>query len=115
MAATYSTRRATLADLDEVTEVVLAAMPHEPHWNYRFVHKDEFPDDHRKLTRLLYEQFISPANDDWHVMVAEVSLPDHEGSAKVVAFAVWDVSFVNMAKLGPSYVPQNRTPGYDPR
>ncbi|KAK1826340.1 gnat family [Podospora conica] len=88
-----SIRDATPADLDQVVQLVLAAMPHEPHWNYRFAHKDEFPDDHVKFTRLLYEQFISPANDDWRVTVAEAS---DDGTTNIVGFT-----------FGPDYEPQN--------
>lgn len=106
MEAKYAVRAATPADVDGIVDVVLVAMAHDPQWDWRFVHKREFPEDHYKFTRLLYEEFISPANDDWHVMLAEAKSPDD--SSKIVGFAVWDVSFANKAKMGPSYEPQNR-------
>ncbi|KAF4478558.1 gnat family [Fusarium agapanthi] len=105
MDAEYSIREATLDDLDGIVDVVLVAMAHDPQWNYRFVHKDEFPDDHRKFTRLLYQQFISPLNDDWKVILAEVTIPGM--LSKVVGFAVWDVCYANKARFGSSYEPQN--------
>ncbi len=112
MATRYSTRTATPNDLDGILDVVLAAMPHDAQWDYRFVHKHEFPDDHRNFTRLLYEQFIAPANDDWHVMLAEASVPGTAGAGNIVAFSVWDMSFANKAKKGPEYEPQNRKSCY---
>jgi hypothetical protein len=78
----YTIRVATLDDLDTIVNVVLVTMPHDSQWNYRFVHKYEFPDDHYKYTRLLYENFISPANDDWHVMVAEPATPSKSGAGQ---------------------------------
>ncbi|KAF5675404.1 gnat family protein [Fusarium circinatum] len=90
MDAEYSIREATLDGLDGIVDVVLVAMAHDPQWNYRFVHKDEFPDDHRKFTRLLYQQFISPLNDDSRS-----------------CFAVWDVCYANKARFGSNYQPQN--------
>ncbi len=110
MEINYLIRAAKLDDVDGIVEVVLAAMPHDPQWNYRFVHRSEFPNDHVKFTRLLYEQFITPANDDWLVMLAETRGIGEPGvSKKIVAFAVWDVSFINKASKGPDYEPQNRT------
>ena len=108
MDSKYSIRATTLDDLNGIVDVVLVAMPHDPQWDYRFLHKHEFPEDHYKYTRLLFEQFISPANDDWYVMLAESSTFDTSGPGKIVAFAVWDVSYVNQAKKGPGYEKQNR-------
>ncbi|KAF4468528.1 gnat family [Fusarium albosuccineum] len=105
MTAGYSVRAATPEDLDDIVDVVLVAMPHDPQWNYRFVYKDKFPGDHRKYTRLLYQNFISPTNDDWHVSLAETS--GSQTPRKVVGFAVWDLSYANKDQKGPDYEPQN--------
>ena len=107
--AAISIRTATLSDLDNVVDVVRSAMPLDPQWNYRFEHGHQFPEDNVKYTRLLFEHFIRPDYDDWHVMAAESPGDEHSHPSKIVAFAVWDVSYRNKRKNGPDYLPQNRT------
>ncbi|KAL8791916.1 MAG: hypothetical protein Q9195_005492 [Heterodermia aff. obscurata] len=102
-----SIRTATLSDLDNVVDVVRSAMPLDPQWNYRFEHGRQFPEDNVKYTRLLFENFIMPDYDDWHVMVAESPGEEPSHQSKIVAFAVWDVSYRNKRKNGRGYVPQN--------
>ncbi|EUC40781.1 hypothetical protein COCMIDRAFT_40950 [Bipolaris oryzae ATCC 44560] len=102
-------RAATPHDVDSIVSVVLKAMPFDPQFDYRFVYKKQFPEDHYKYTRILYEEFISPINDDWLVMVAEVPASPASKPATIVGFAVWDVSYINKAKYGHSYEPQNPT------
>lgn len=82
----YLIREATLDDLDSIVNIVLVAMVHDPQWNYRFEHKDKFPDDHRKFTRHLYQEFLSHVNDDWQVILAETTTTPGRHM-----FAVWDV------------------------
>jgi hypothetical protein len=126
-------RWATPSDVDAVVDVVIQAMPYDPQWDYRFPYRKDFPDDHRKYTRMLYEQFADPSNDDWRILVIEVQQGDEEpsigrriaelvrngydgvaaapesgSSGEIVAFSVWDVSYLNKRKYGPSYKPQNR-------
>jgi hypothetical protein len=36
-------RDATMADLDDMTEIMCSAMPMTPAWNYRFPRRQEFP------------------------------------------------------------------------
>ncbi|KAI4944790.1 hypothetical protein J4E91_008477 [Alternaria rosae] len=100
-------RTATPHDVDSIVSVVLEAMPFDPQFDYRFVYKKQFPEDHYKYTRMLYEEFISPTNDDWFVMVAEVPGSPVSEPATTVGFAVWDVSYINKAKHENSYEPQN--------
>lgn len=105
-----STRQATLRDLEAVVDVVLAAMPLDPQWNYRFPYRHTYPKDHRKFTKLLFQFFIDPSYDDWHVMVAEAPSIDDPQVSRIVAFAVWEVSYINKAKHGAGcYRPQNRS------
>ena len=104
---TPTSRIAVPADLDELVDVVLASMPDDPQWPYRFPYRHQYPEDHRYFTRMLYEKFIDPAYDDWVVMVVEDQVP---GSSKraIVAFAVWCLTYVNKRNHWPSYEPQNR-------
>lgn len=39
-------------------------------WDYRFPHRLEHPDHHRKFLRLLVETWISPRFEDWVVLLA---------------------------------------------
>lgn len=95
------------ADVDAITNVILQAMPLDPQWDYRFPWRHEFPEDHYKYTRMLFELFLDPAYDDWVVMVVEDSL-EPGGDPQIVAFGVWDVSFANKRIRGPKYIPQDR-------
>lgn len=93
-------------DLDGVTEVIIQAMPDDPQWNYRFPKRREFPDDHRKYTKMLLQCFLDPAFDDWAVMVVEDRQEDQD--ARIVSFGVFDVSYKNKRKMGTGYQTQDR-------
>ena len=125
--------------VDDVTKVAIQAMPFDPQWDYRYLYREEFPNDHYKYTKMLYDQFANVENDDWRLVVVEL-LPGKShllGSAEkiiegpegvlqnqnsneyglaatwsergeVVAFSVWDVSYINKRKDGLSYRPRNR-------
>ncbi|KAK4199997.1 hypothetical protein QBC40DRAFT_201648 [Triangularia verruculosa] len=95
-------------DIEAVTDIIIRTMPLDPQWDYRFPYRHEFPDDHYKFTRLLFEYFLDPAYDDWQVMVVEDSPEEVRGERRVVSFSVWDVSYRNKRRYGPSYVPQDR-------
>lgn len=98
-------RVAVPSDLDQLVDVVLATMPSDMQWPYRFVHRKEFPEDHRKYTKMIWGMFVDPAFDDWVVQVIEDTI---EGKPIIVAFAAWNVSYVNKRKHGSGYEPQNR-------
>lgn len=101
-------RAATTADLDSVVEVVRSSMPLDPTWSYCYGHAQEFPEDSVKFTKMLYQYFINPGFDDWHLMVADAPSIDNPNVTRIVAFAVWDISYRNKRKHGSTYVPQNR-------
>ncbi|KAK0744839.1 hypothetical protein B0T21DRAFT_325749 [Apiosordaria backusii] len=95
-------------DIEAVTDVILRTMPLDPQWDYRFPYRQDYPEDHYKFTRLLFEYFLDPAYDDWQVMVVEDNLEPGCEERRVVSFSVWDVSYRNKRRYGPSYVPQDR-------
>ena len=101
-------RPATLADLDSLVEILRNARPLDETWKYSFQHRKQFPDDNIKFTKLLLRYYIDPAHDDFHVVVAEA--PSLEGLqvTKVVACAIWDVSYRNKRKYGSEYKQQER-------
>ncbi len=96
-------------DADELTQVMIKTMPLDPQWNYRFPLRHEYPEDHEKYTRMLLEYFLDPAYDDWVVMVVEDSLEPGDDK-RIVAFGVWEVSYLNKRKYGPGYKAQDRKP-----
>jgi hypothetical protein len=51
-------RRATKADLDDITRVAQAGFPDDPEFNYRFPYCHKFPEDNWKCTRLEYEGYL---------------------------------------------------------
>lgn len=102
-------REAGPGDVDAVVDVLVAAREDDPGWTYRFQHRHEYPEEHRKFQRLFVQCLIDPSYEDWLVMVAESPSVEDGGVAKIVAFAVWDVSYVNKRKYGPCYQRKNRS------
>ncbi|KAJ8110868.1 hypothetical protein ONZ43_g5761 [Nemania bipapillata] len=117
-------RVATPIDVPRIVNIVIAAMPHNAHWNYRFPYRREFPEDHFNYTKELYELFTDPEHGDWLVHVIELSPQEqaeldnrrHENDSQfdmstynaaplITAIAVWDVSYKNKRTHGPSYQP----------
>jgi hypothetical protein len=88
-------------------DVVLAAMPLDPQWNWRFPYRDQYPEDNYKYTKMLFEYFLDPEWDDWTVMVIEAPSNEDPNVSKIVAFSVWDISYIKVLK-NPEYEPQNR-------
>lgn len=107
-------RLAEPTDIDDVLDIVIAARPQEPSWDYRYPYRLEYPEDHRYLNRLAFEFFLKPSHDDWLVTVVECPDNDNPALSRIAAFAVWDVSYVNKRKHGPTYVPPSRE-SPDPR
>ncbi len=101
-------RAANLSDIEGVVEVVLSAMPHDPQWDYRFPYRKEYPKEHLKYTKMLFECFLNQTWDDWQVMVVEAPSLEDRNVMKVVSISVWDVSFRNIHKHGQAYIPQDR-------
>jgi hypothetical protein len=87
-----SVRRASLADLNAMLDIGLAAMPLDPQWNWRFPNRHCFPEDHRKFTRSVYRDFLENKSGNWLVMLAEITGQDSLTSAVPVAFAVWNLT-----------------------
>jgi hypothetical protein len=52
------------ADVEAVTKVIIEAMPLDPQWDFRFPYRYQYPADHYKYTRMLFEYFLDPSYDD---------------------------------------------------
>lgn len=81
-------RNGTLADLDSILDIGLAALPMDPQWNYRFPHRQAFPQDQRDATRKRYLEFLKNSDGRWLVTVAEMLTGN---SVAPIAFAVWNI------------------------
>ncbi|KAK3384585.1 hypothetical protein B0T24DRAFT_589129 [Lasiosphaeria ovina] len=80
MTTNWKIRRAVASDIDALAWIAVNAFPHDPQWIYRYPHAREFPQDHRKYTKLRYGEWLA-ANDGPRcvIMVAECpSLEDPE-------------------------------------
>lgn len=98
-------RQAEASDVDAVTDVLIAAMPADRDWwDYRFARRGQYPEEHRRLMRLLVETWISPEFVDWVVVVAEV-YDAAAGSWQVGAYSAWDVAYVSRRKHGSAHQP----------
>ncbi|KAK1783100.1 hypothetical protein QBC45DRAFT_154097 [Copromyces sp. CBS 386.78] len=95
------------SDVDAITNVIIKTMPLDPQWDYRFPLRKQFPEDHFKYTRMLFEYFLDPSYDDWTVMVVEAVDPAGGEKLKIASISVWDVSYLNKRKHGPEYIPQD--------
>jgi hypothetical protein len=85
-----SIRKATIADLDVMVDIALAAMPQDPQWDWRFPHRLQFPDDTREFTRMKYEGFLTNTGE-WLVILAEYRIMDEVPPPKAIAMAIWNV------------------------
>ncbi|KAJ4160187.1 hypothetical protein NW754_003312 [Fusarium falciforme] len=80
-------------------------MQDDQSWPYRFPHRAQYPEDHCNYNRDLFRRFISPEYNDWSVVVVEVL--DDAREWRIVAFSVWDISYVNKRVHGPGYIPNS--------
>lgn len=107
-------RTATIADLDGLLEVNRSKRVHEPQWHYRFSHYDQFRQDNEKYDEIRHRHLLDPSNDDWHVMLAEAPSLEDPSVIKIVAYAIWDVSYRNKRRFGSVYQPSDRKSAYTP-
>ena len=100
-------RPATFADIDDIVAVFQAAAPLDQAFPYLFQHAQQYPEDLIKLEKLAHYLWISPKYSDFHVMVAEAPSLEDVTVTKVIAYAVWDVSYRNKRQYGSKYKSQN--------
>jgi len=101
MADDSTMRRATVEDLDDLTDIMCSAMPMDPQWDYRFPRRQEFPEDNRSCTRKMMESLVND-DENSHTVVRVITMPcGEEGRrSKAVAVAVWRLQFFNVLDLG---------------
>ena len=95
-----SIRRASKLDLDAIVNVVLAAMPMDPQWDWRFPKRKQFPEDTKYFTKLKYAEFLHNI-EKWHVMVAEYWTEMPLSTSNIIAVAVWEVANLHRHRSRP--------------
>lgn len=105
--AEVAIRPATFADVDDLVEVYKITAPLEESFRYRNQYVQQYPEDLIKYETLVHHLLISPKYSDFDVMVAEAPSLEDVTVTKVVAYAVWDVSYCNKRQYGSQYKSQN--------
>ncbi|KAK4145294.1 acyl-CoA N-acyltransferase [Dichotomopilus funicola] len=80
-------RKATLADLDDLTTVAQAGFPDDPEFDYRFPFRHEFPEDNRYWVHQEYREYLEQP-DKYAVVV--ITAEDNDN--RPVALSVWDLN-----------------------
>lgn len=103
-ASTMAARRATCDDLKGLMDVVLSAMPQDPAWDYRFPYRHKYPEDEIKYQTLFFKLMVDPSYEDFEVNVLEAPSLEDPNILRIVAFAIWDVTYINKRRYGSDYV-----------
>ena len=100
-------RPATFADIDNIVAVWKASAPLEEIFHYQYPHAEQYPEDLIRHGTLVHDLLVSPKYSDYHVMVAEAPSLEDVTVTKIVAYAVWDVSYRNKRQYGSQYKSPN--------
>ena len=101
-------RPATFADIDDIVAIYKASAPLDQTFPYIQQHAQQYPEDLIKLVKLVNHLWISPKYSDFHVIVAESPSLEDATVTKVIAYAVWEVSYRNERQYGSRYESQKR-------
>jgi hypothetical protein len=94
IAPILTVRRASIADLEVMLNIGLAAMPMDPQWDWRFPYRLQFPEDTCHFTRQKYREFLEDKTGRWQVIVAEIA-SENDVSPVTIAMAIWDTGSIN--------------------
>ena len=83
-------RKATIDDLDDLTDIACAAFPMDPQWDYRFPHRKDFPQDHWNHTRMTYKNLLETSGNIVNLITVQTE-KDGETVHRSIALAVWDL------------------------
>jgi hypothetical protein len=95
-------RTATELDLDAITWIHMAAVPLDPECPYRYVHREQYPEDHWKFSRMEYASYM---RDEKGTVIKVLEMPSIEssfGENKPVAFSIWHLPGSHTEKPSPS-------------
>ena len=90
-------RQARADDLDDIADIMCAAFPKDPAWDYRFPGRKKYPEDTRRCTRNMYEQFLTDKSDKNYLVkvVTDRGLTNREGPPRPIAVSVWELEYVS--------------------
>ncbi|KAI1106394.1 acyl-CoA N-acyltransferase [Jackrogersella minutella] len=80
-------RPATLDDLEDIATVAQQGFPDDPEFDYRFPHRDKYPEDNRKWILQEYREYLEQP-DKYEVIIVTAG----DNNNKAVALSVWDIS-----------------------
>ena len=89
-------RNANTDDVDDIADVMCAALPADPQWAYRFPRYREYPEDTLECTRRMYHRFLKDRGGTESTLVKVVTdrgLMDTAASSKPIAVAVWKLEY----------------------
>src|SRR3569833_3342158 len=102
-------REATLSDVDQVTDVLIASFPEDREWwDFCFPFRVALPVVFCWFLFLLVLVWIAPENEDYVVAAAEVPDAARPDQLRIGAVAAWNVSYRNRRRHGPGYVEHDR-------
>lgn len=86
-------RAATRSDLDHILDIADAAFPYDPFWQYRYIHREKYPQEFRKDERLKLEgKFDGCDAGTNQILVVELSDPPNAPDGlKVIVYSIWYV------------------------
>ena len=89
---TFWRREALQSDLEDMTRVLLASLPSDPQWPYRYPYASKFPGDSSKFSRLRLSEYLDGVTvGAYKVLVVDTSSTGDVATRTVVAFAVYQL------------------------
>lgn len=81
--AIMTVRPGTLDDPDVRVNLGLAAMSMDPQWDYRYPHRDAYPQEHRECTGQRWERFFhpDPSGGEWAVYLVDYLPKDRDADS----------------------------------
>ncbi|KAH8682703.1 hypothetical protein BX600DRAFT_522179 [Xylariales sp. PMI_506] len=102
-------RAATLADLEAITELALAALPDDPFWLYRYPRAKDYPDDHYKYSRIRFEEYLHNVEaGTYAAMVVEAASEEGQHTTKLIAMSMW--ALPGLLSPGAQQIPGMKPP-----
>lgn len=85
-------RRYQRSDLDDITNIYLAAFKNDPEQSYRFPYAAQYPEERLKFSRQRYFEYINYADKEiFEIMVVEIAPRTNPESRIVIAFSIWEL------------------------
>lgn len=79
------------ADLNAIVDIVIQAFNYDPQWQYRYPYRLQYPEDHRKFTRIYYADYLEMTFAGHNtIMLAEMPSDEDPSVLKVISVSIWD-------------------------